>query len=292
MTPYPHLLWPWTPRVIFPLSSSILKSCQCCINKSFFYLFLSNHLPSHPQFTHHFLTRAFHSHLLQCASKIRSPKASPIKCYMPDTKQGLFLGLPIFSHETFLQDSAQIGTPLGSCLQSSPGRVYGSVHSVSCLSAPAWTCDFLGLCSVFPTLSLILSASRGNLMCDITVFPVSNRPLPSYFNATVPCFLSATLSHSSRNPQSWVDLLEYIFVGGEKKQRKRNEEKKGRKAVSVEMSAIESVVTMEMVLNGYRACTEWSTPLSQGNWCWECWCPGGHCSELNWWWRRIFIKAS
>lgn len=168
-----------------------------------------------------------------------------------------------------------------------------------------WFCPlcFLSLC---PCLDMWLSGpvfcvsnSLSYSLCllrELNVwhysFPVSNWPLPSYFNATVPCFLPATLSHSSRNPQSWVDLLEYIFVGGEKKQRKRNEEKKGRKAVSVEMSAIESVVTMEMVLNGYRACTEWSTPLSQGNWCWECWCPGGHCSELNWWWRRIFIKAS
>lgn len=167
----------------------------------------------------------------------------------------------------FLQDSAQIWTPLGNLPQGSLGRVYGSVHSICCLYAPAWLCDSPGMCSVSLTLSLFLSASQGEITCDMTVFLCQIYLCP-------PTQLHCAVFQTANNLSIlfWILSPDYIswnaiFVGGKRSRGKDKKEKQFRKAVSVEVSQIELVVTMEMVLIGYRACAEWSKPISQGNWC-------------------------
>lgn len=73
------------------------------------------------------------------------------------------------------------------------------------------------------------------------------------------------------------------MLEGKRSRGRDKKEKQFRKAVSVEVSQIELAVTMEMVLIGYRACAEWSKPISQGNF------KRGHCRGLDWWWRSFVV---
>ena len=87
---------------------------------------------------------------------------------------------------------------------------------------------------------------------------------------TVLCFRPPTiLLFFSESSLLSISPGTQFLLEGKRSRGRDKKEKKFRKAVSVEVSQIELVVTMEMVLIGYRACAEWSKPISQGNRCWK-----------------------
>lgn len=87
---------------------------------------------------------------------------------------------------------------------------------------------------------------------------------------TVLCFRLPTISvFFSESSVLSISPGTQFLLEGKRSRGRDKKEKQFRKAVSVEVSQIELAVTMEMVLIGYRACAEWSKPISQGNWCWK-----------------------